>query len=372
MFRNLKAKIKAARKNNDLEFFALDLAMLVLVSLNLLLIAVEWLYLIEAVNEFLATQFPEVYQWYSTWVHKNFLEIDLVFVVLFLSELLFRWGVAIWRNTYHKWFFYPFVHWYDALGCIPLSSFRLLRLLRVFGMVYRLQRMGIINLRDTYLFNLLHRYYSIFVEEITDKVVINILEGVKKEVLGGSSVSKRIMGEVVTPRKHVIVNWLGGKIGSATAQTYEQHRQAIKEYVDGLIKVSIDENREMRRLELVPVFGSIVTGMIEKAVSDIVFNVINNAANDIARNKNELVTEIADLIFETLLITSNDPRVNELAIGIFVDTIDILKDKVGEKQWLLDEIEKNQEQIRKEVETEMAMREAIKRQKSPIKPLDKP
>ncbi|MEZ5021997.1 MAG: hypothetical protein R2728_01825 [Chitinophagales bacterium] len=81
----------------------------------------------------------------------QFLYYDLVFVGIFVLELSVRWTIAIFRNTYAKWFFYPFIHWYDVLGCIPLSSFRALRLLRVFSMFYRLNRLGIIDMRSTYI-----------------------------------------------------------------------------------------------------------------------------------------------------------------------------------------------------------------------------
>lgn len=62
----------------------------------------------------------------------------MIFVSIFIAELLIRWMVTIHQKTYHKWFFYPVIHWFDVLGCIPVGSFRWLRLLRVFSILYRL------------------------------------------------------------------------------------------------------------------------------------------------------------------------------------------------------------------------------------------
>ena len=53
--------------------------------------------------------------------------------------------MAIRKQTYPRWYFYPFLHWYDLLGCIPIGSFRMLRLLRLISLTIRLQKMGIID-----------------------------------------------------------------------------------------------------------------------------------------------------------------------------------------------------------------------------------
>jgi len=356
MFDKLRERVKAARKGDHLEIFALDLAMLGLVVANLTLIVVEWLYTTDDINRLLAKWLPEVHAFYGNYIHDYFFEIDLAFVAVFLSELMLRWGYAIYKRTYHAWFFYPFVHWYDTLGCIPLSAFRWLRVFRVFSMVYRLERMGIINLRDTYLFKLAVKYYKILIEELSDRVVINVLDGVKKETQGGQAVINRIMGEVVTPRKEIIIDWISGRLGNAATHTYQDHKEAIQVYVEALIQRSIEENKQVSRIELVPVLGSYVTDTIEKAVSDIVFKVVNNAVNDIAANKNELVNELSDLIFEMVVHSGKDERINHLVMGVLSETLDILKEKVSEKRWKLEGLddETEEEKLRAALDEEHA------------------
>src|SRR5690606_42147929 len=51
----------------------------------------------------------------------------LLFVSVYLTEFSIRWLVAIARRTHERWFYFPFVHWYDLLGCIPVGSFRWLQ-----------------------------------------------------------------------------------------------------------------------------------------------------------------------------------------------------------------------------------------------------
>ena len=56
---------------------------------------------------------------------------DLAFVVIFLTEFCVRWVAAVVRKTYMRWYFFPFIHWYDLIGCIPLGGARIFRFLRI-------------------------------------------------------------------------------------------------------------------------------------------------------------------------------------------------------------------------------------------------
>ena len=324
------------KKSHDLEFFALDVIMLALVSANLFLILFEWTYSYQIIKDFFFDLAPIFFAWYDQAIHENFILIDLVFVSIFIAELLFRWALAIYRKTYHSWIFYPFVHWYDVLGCIPLGGFRFLRVLRIFSMVYRLERMGVINLTNTWVFKQIKFYYKVFLEEVSDRVVVNVIDGVKKEFEKGSPVSHKVVEDVLVPQKEEITHWISERVDVALSNTYQLHREDIRKYIDQLMARAMDKNKEVMTLELVPILGSYVAGRVEKLVSDIVFNVINEAVEDIANHRDKAVEEIASLVFDGLLHTANDEKFNELALGVVSETLDIVKEKVNEKQWKID------------------------------------
>src|SRR6056297_2996636 len=122
-----------------------DVTMLVLIVANLTLIIVDWGFATTFVQGQLQTFTPGVYRWYDQTIHQHFVFYDLLFVSVFVTEILVRWGLAIYRQRYHRWFFYPFVHWYDVLGCIPVGSLRSLRLLRLIAMVPKMQRIGLVD-----------------------------------------------------------------------------------------------------------------------------------------------------------------------------------------------------------------------------------
>ena len=113
-----------------------DIGILILVLINLTFILFNFLFSAELVQGFLKTYLNAFYIFYNTYIFSNFALIDLVFVGIFITDIVVRWAIAIYLNTYHRWFFYPFIHWYDVLGCIP--SFRSFRVLRLFAVLYKL------------------------------------------------------------------------------------------------------------------------------------------------------------------------------------------------------------------------------------------
>ena len=208
----IKLHPEKLKLNLDTIGFVIDLLMIALVILNLGLILFDWLFQVPPVQGFLAEMTPAFHAFYRDTIHSNFLFYDLCFVAVYLTEFVIRWIVAIARSTYHRWFFYPFAHWYDLLGCIPVGSFRWLRILRVVGLVMRLQRMGIIDLSQTWLGQTILKYYGIVVEEVSDRVVINVLSGAQREIGGGSPLLHRIETQVLAPRQDKLVSFIATRI----------------------------------------------------------------------------------------------------------------------------------------------------------------
>jgi hypothetical protein len=328
--------IEKLKKGHHLGYLLVDFAMLGLISLNLALIIFDWLFGYYLLQRLLEQQVPAFYHFYTSVIHANFIAIDLFFVGIYLTEFLIRWAIAVRYKTYDSWILYPIVHWYDLLGCIPLGSFRFLRILRVFSILHRLERLGITNISNSGLARVFKKYYKILVEEISDRVVSNVIDGIKHEIKTGGKVTDKIILDIIAPHKQEILRWATAKVSMATAKTYDMHQAAIKAYVNDLIERAIAKNNEIQTVQLVPVLGSMITSTLEKAISDIVYQVVHEAVYDIALQKNELVNEIAELVFETLLHGSQDPVLNEVALQITLDSLDVIRDKVNEKQWKLD------------------------------------
>lgn len=314
--------------------FIVDLLMVALVVVNLLYIFVEWNFTIDIVNAFLKEQVPAFHAWYDKHLHRNFFRYDIYFVTVFIIEFCIRWFFAIYHRDHHKWFFYPFLHWYDVLGCVPLGSFRFLRVFRVASMVLRLHKMGVIDLKDSYVFRMYKRYSAIVVEEISDRVVVNVLEGVQDELKHHSPVVSQIITEVVRPQKTVLVEWLSERISHASEAHYDRYRPQLREYVNQKVAEAVRENADVKDIAAIPIVGSNITGKLERAVANITFAVIDGITTDLTSDDNAaLIGELADISMDMVLLEEEDEQLNEMATEMVNQSIDIIKKQVMVKRW---------------------------------------
>jgi hypothetical protein len=322
------------KRTRELLGLAVDVAMLVLIIANLFLIIIDWGFESIVVQRQLQTYAPGLYRWYDQTIHQHFLFYDLAFVAVFVAEIVVRWGLAIYRQRYHRWFFYPFVHWYDVLGCIPVSSLRSLRLLRVIAMIPKMQRIGLFDLRETYLFETYEKYRDIVLEEISDRVTVRIIEGLQTEIRGSHHVTERISEEVLAPQREALIQALTHRLQEATAVAYGSQQEDFREYLDDVIREAVTQNREIGSIAALPGVGRPVATLLERAISDIVFNVIDQMVADVASlNNDRVIAEVTALSTDALLSPKYDERLNHLARSVVLQSLDVIKDHVQIRRW---------------------------------------
>lgn len=322
------------REDRGLLLLVVDLLMIAMVLVNLLYIIAEWHFSFEIVRDNMKYYLPAVHDWYDVHLHQNFLRYDLYFVLIFITEFLVRWYFAVQRKRYHKWFFYPFLHWYDVLGCIPLGSFRALRIFRVGSMVFRLHKMGVIDLRQTYVWRIFNKYTAVIVEEISDRVVVNVLEGVQDELKQGSPVVGKILNEVLRPQRQVLAEWLSHRVRAVGEQNYEQHSERLRNYVNRKVSEAVHNNREVRDIASIPLVGSTITNKLEKAVAEITFAVVHGMMLDLkSEDSVVIISELTEMTMEVMLVEEEDSRLNAIAMDMVHQSIEIIKQQVNVKQW---------------------------------------
>ena len=324
------------RHSQETPFLLIDLLMLGLAVSNLAWIIFDVFFASAVVREGLSFVAPDFVAFYSDKIHSNFIVYDLLFVAIFLTEFSIRWVFAIYYKTYHRWFFFPFVHWYDLLGCIPVGSFRWLRLLRVVSIVYRLQKYGIIDISNIYIVRFFVKYTDVLVEELSDRIVVNVLKGVQEEIAVGTPIVEKIVQQVLVPNKPLLIEWIVSRVYDLSDHVYRPKRDVIRQYIDDVISNSIAQDEKVAALEKLPVIGESITSIIEKTVSDIVFNVIDRLACDIGSDETDAwVHELTDIIIARLL-ESND-KLNEASKDILIDVLEVVKDEVRVQRWKLKE-----------------------------------
>lgn len=324
------------RESHETFLFVVDVAMLGLVILNLTWLIFDTLFGSRVIQSTLQWTLPAFTHFYREQVHPDFAFYDLIFVSIFLTEFFMRWLIAIRRSTYHRWFFYPFVHWYDLLGCIPVGSFRWLRLLRIVSIVYRLQKLGVIDVSNTAFARFFIKYFNVLVEEVSDRVVINVLDGVQGQIRTGNPVMEKIVRDVLLPQKTLIVDWLISRVNDIADTVYQPRRDVFRLYVNRLIAESLARDDKVAMLDKVPVIGDVLVSIIETTVSDVVFNVVDQLAADIGhQDTDRLVQEITDVVIERLLQPSDE--LNLVGKAVLLEVIDVIKDEVRVQTWKIRE-----------------------------------
>jgi len=324
----------ADRTTRETLGLVVDVVMMVLIVANLTLLIVDWGFASPVVQTQMQQYAPALYTWYDQTIHQHFLLYDLAFVSVFVVEILVRWGLAIYRQRYHRWFFYPFVHWYDVLGCIPVGSLRSLRLLRLVAMIPKLQRTGLIDLRETYLYKTFEKYRDIVLEEISDRVTVRIIEGIQKEIRTSQQVTKRIGKEVIAPQREALIEAVTHRLQEATAVAYETQQEDFHAYLDSVIEDAVDRNREIGTIAALPGIGRPVATLLENAISDIVFNVVDRMVTDVCSFDNDqAIAQVTAVSTDALLSPKYDRRLNQLAKSVVLQSLDVIKDHVQIRRW---------------------------------------
>ena len=268
-------------------------------------------------------------------VHEDFYFYDGIIVSIFVGELLLRWGVAIQQQKYERWFYYPFAHWYDVLGCFPTSSFRILRLFRIIALVYKLHRWGVIDLGNYALFNTLGRYYNIGIEEISDRVVIQVLNQAKAKVEHGDAFANAVVNQVLQPRQKALAEIIATGIQATLAQQYPQYRPLLKTYITKTVGQRVRQNVEVRQIGRIPILGKELERALYEATSHIVFGVVDQLIKDASNPEHEQnLYIIVDSVLEVML----QQQLPETGLGkeVILDTIDLIIERVNVKNWKRD------------------------------------
>lgn len=330
----MKIHYKKLREGDSLFWLLLDGLMLFLISINLIWMIFDFSFSAKFIQSFLESVLPDFYVFYRDVVHPDFLLFDFGFVVIFLLEFAFRWIVAIVRKTHPFWASFVFVNWYDLLGCIPIASFRFLRLFRIVSLVVRLQQKGVIDVTDTWWYKYGNKNYQRIIEEISDRVSVNILTGIQKEIRYQDDTVRKIIEDVIIPNKTELSNWLASRMKYAVEETYSLHKDEIKLYLEQVIDQAVKDNPEINRLESIPVIGKQISKALSSSISDISYSVINNLMNDLSGEKSsEIAENLVNISINTVILKTDNDEIEKISKMIVNDSIEVMKNQVSKKHY---------------------------------------
>ncbi|MFA5181751.1 MAG: hypothetical protein WC405_10560 [Syntrophales bacterium] len=312
---------------------AIDGAMILLLLGNLAWMVFDWFFAFQPFHEFFHENAPVFYRFYEP-VHLKYWSYDLVFAAIYILEFFLRWGLSVLWKEYHRWFFYPAIHVYDFIGAIP-GPFRWLRLLRIFAFSARLNKL--VRL-DSIVFRKFHKYRDVLMEEISDRVVVNVLNDMQTELQTGTPLFKRVIQEVIRPKRQALTELLVDKLRTVARDMNDIFDQEMRIYVESCIKKALTSSDDIRLLEKIPGAGKMISRRVENMAADITFHTVDKIFRDIHAPENDRVLhELAGKIIDGILAEAKGDLSGDMA-EIINKTIDLIKEQVGEKQWKIKEM----------------------------------
>ena len=324
----LKINHENLKASHEGPWLLLDLVMLGVLFVNLIWLIFDALYATEFLNQLLVTHLPNFESGYRPF-HENFLLIDLIFISIFLTEFMVRWVAAVVRKTYLRWYFFPFIHWYDLVGCIPLAATRIFRFLRIFSILYRLHKFKIIDLNDTALFRFIAFYYDVIVEELSDRIVVKVLSDAQKDIRAGSPLIEDITQYVLMPRRPIITEWAASTMNHiGHSILHPEHGEVIRQHVLKSVGKAVRTNSQVSTFKLVPVVGSTIEKTLESAVTDIVTQSIINLLSDLTPQQ---IEQFLDNGLEKE--TADELALDQEVLLVVTEALELVKQHISEQRW---------------------------------------
>lgn len=325
MFNFSYSKLKSSQEG---PWIILDLVMLGLLIINLIWLLFDGLYGTQAFKTILSSISADIVPAYAP-IHDNFILYDLAFISIFLFEFCLRWVAALVRKTYMRWYFFPFIHWYDLVGCIPLGGARIFRFLRIFSIMYRLQKYEIIDLRNTAVYRFIIFYYDVFVEELSDRIVVKVLTDAQKDIAAGSPLIDDISKNVIATRLPILTQWLSSiMVHVGESIEHNEHAESVLKHVQKSVGKAVRGNSQISTLKLVPVVGRTIESTLEQSITDIVTQSIVNMLKDITPDK------IDDFVEHGLgRFSSEDHMLDQEVLLIVNECLELIKQHVSQQRW---------------------------------------
>ena len=316
--------------------FFWDMTLMIVLIVNFLWIFFDWLFSLSLVQDFFMEYTPSFYNLYLP-INENFDLYDLVFVSIYVLDLLVGWSISVFKKKKHL-LDYPISHWYDILGCIPSGSLLFFRLLRVFSIFIRLDKMRILDLQKIYFVKKIIKIVNIIIEEVSDRVVLNVLRGIRTDFSEGRPISKAIMSDVVEPQKDKVIDLFFTKFSDVSTDAYNEYKDDLKAYIQQKAKDAVTHNRELNKLTAMPVIGTSIRSVIEKSVANTAYETVSGVIADIASEKGaevlkNITSKIADMVFKDM-----EEQLGEIVKNVVVSSLDLIEKETNVKQWRIDEI----------------------------------
>lgn len=271
---------------------------------------------------------------YQGQVHPTVKTLGGFFTIFLIIELLVRWGIAIVQKHYYRWFFFPFVHWYEVLGCAP--QLRALRLLRAGVIGYRLYQMGYKIVPKSWV-KTLNFYYKVVMEEISDRVILTAIDNIRSEIhYTDGHLVQNIIDKHRGQIEQVIVELLEQEV---TPLLHSQNGASpsfaapLAQEVGNAIQQSLMQAPELRRtIRMIPIAGSLIETQLLQLGQHIGENLTLTLSQNLTRPHN-LQAVYEQIAKQVAHVDTTSPALEQLVSDIIDESLTALANQVKIQQW---------------------------------------
>ncbi|MFT4021011.1 MAG: preprotein translocase subunit SecA [Acinetobacter sp.] len=277
------------------------------------------------------------------WVNKT----EGWFISFLILELSVRWIIAIVQRHHQRWFFFPFIHWYEILAIIP--QLRFLRLFRAGIIAYRLHELGYQIVPESWQ-KTARFYYQVVMEELSDRVVITVLDGVKHE-LDTSSTHKEILHDLVDHHREQFAKTLAELLQENLATELQKQRQDIAQHVGRVVRESVENTPEIHQLlRIFPIVGSHIEGQLPAIGKRLGENITQGLLHPLSTTSPSEKSQI-NLTYQHIANKLSQVNIDQASLATLVESmvyesLESIRKQVKVKQWqqILAETDRNKDE----------------------------
>jgi hypothetical protein len=172
-------------------------------------------------------------------------------------------------------------------------------------------------------------YYDVFVEELSDRIVVKVVSDAQKDIAAGSPLIEDISQQVIASRLPILTQWLSSvMVHIGDSIEHNDHGESVRSHVQRSVGKAVRGNSQVSILKLVPVLGPKIEKTLEQSVTDIVTQSLINLLKDITPEK------IGDFIEHGLgRFSSEDHMLDQEVLLIVNECLELVKHHVSQQRW---------------------------------------
>ena len=314
-----------------------DIVMIVAISIDLLLISIDTILMSDFISANVAGRLSlsDALVWYQNTIHDSLRTAGGFFTIFLVIELLLRWAIAIKQKIYYRWFFFPFVHWYEVLGCFP--QLRALRLFRAVIIGRRLHQLGYQVLPQPWI-NRIKFYINLLLEELSDRVVLTTIHNYRQQLTDPKmqkslidATFNRNRNEIEAALLSLLRKELAPKLQNLNSNSENGKMLAID--IGNAVENALANTPELHRLlRLIPIAGKLIEGQLLDIGHSIGENVVN-ALNECLLDPERIDTLMVAIAEGVAQLDTKNVELERLIARVFSESLSEFESNLKIQQW---------------------------------------